>query len=410
MLFFTAIILHGQHIEIGEDAYKAKAIIESSTNDHNGTGHLNQSDSYWNWDVKYNKGQIAEVIQCYSNQYVNGLGDVSYYCKHFMMSDNRLAYTITRFEDIDSIKVTKFFEDNYSGYKIGSYYFSSDFMHYSTINVTGTGQVSIECRKAEWSELSPEMQDTIDQRITDQQEEEQKNYAEKEAQWQQESKTILKTYDLQQHDSAMYDLFIQDLRWSLIDGFKSYSGIPAWSEVGKEKNKYFVFKNSYNALFRINYQSSLSSDSRYFLLPAVNTFKDQNHFEMVHGSDTTCDFLKYASPSLPSIKKDSFYVMTDARVMDINVNYIKGITHIKIEKGTVAYRKFTPPPGIVNLLSDSLKGLRNGLYEIKYEAGTVMDSSFIHTEQIKMQTVGGKVARTAGALILLWFLTILNDE
>ncbi len=406
-IFLNSLIVCGQRIEIGQDANQIKSAVESSVNDHNKSDDGgNSSNSYWNWDVKYNYDTITEVIQCYSNQYLAGLGTVSYYCKHYVMQDGRLAYTITQFEDMDSVQVKKYFEANYRENKIGDLFFSENFTHYSIIYADNKGNAIIECHKAGENEMPPEMQAEIEKRLKEQQEAKRVNMEETEAKKQREIKS--KTYDLEVYDSAAYDLFINDLRQSLIEGLKSYSSFPEWAQIENESKKCFTFSSSYEASFKLVDRSIENAGNGYLLLPVINNFASDNHFVLISGDDNACSFLKYASPSLPTINYKGYNVMTDAGVKDIDVFYIKGITHIKIKDGVVTYKKYLPPAEIQESLSQKLKTLSNGLYHVKYKTGKVMGQSFITTENEKMVTTGGRILRVTGAIVFLSILFILN--
>lgn len=92
--------------------------------------------------------------------------------------------------------------------------------------------------------------------------------------------------------------------------------------------------------------------------------------------------------------------MTDARITDIDVLFMKGITRVKIRDGKVNYRKNNPPPEIRSSITKDLKKLENGLYDIKYESGIVMDSTFTITEPTSKSTVGGSIFTVIGIAIM----------
>jgi hypothetical protein len=83
------------------------------------------------------------------------------------------------------------------------------------------------------------------------------------------------------------------------------------------------------------------------------------------------------------------------------MDYIKGITTLKIKNGVISFKKNAPPTEYQSALSDKLKTEKNGLYIVKYEAGKVMDSQFVNTEIKKAKSVAGKILKTTGTILLI---------
>ncbi len=410
LLLLNVLHLRGQSIEIGQDVNEVVKIIEWMTERHNMIHHDPGRKTYWNWDIVSYSDKIYEVVQCFSNEYVSGLGNINYYCKHYVFKSERLSYTSTRFIDVDSVTINKYLEDNYGKYKIGRYYFSNDYNYYSEMKIRPSGFVAVEWRRAEWNDLTPEMQDSINTRLAKEREVGDMPPVTNPSRSQKENEIKSKTYDLQVHDSAAYNLFIDDLRKSLIDGLKQNTVFPDWDSIATQSEKYFIFKGRYNALYRTFDESKLNTDIKYQFIPDDGVFADRSYFRLIDGNDTACDFLQYYSPPLPPIKIEGYNVMTDARVDSISINYVRGITHVKVIDGEVKYRKYSPPVEIRLLTNEKLKKLEDGLYEVKYEVGTVMDSTFVTIEQQRMSTVGGTIIATTGIIIMSAIFYMGNSE
>lgn len=155
-----------QTIEIGQSAEEIKHLIEWTTKDHNKPDtYGNRSNSRWTWDVIYQNGQIVDVIQCYRNQYLIDFGAVADYCKHYMMENSKLAYILTQFENISLEKLQLNYNSEYSNNKIGKYYFSDDYEHYSQLYLANNGLATIEWRKTVISELSIDVQSTVKSKL-----------------------------------------------------------------------------------------------------------------------------------------------------------------------------------------------------------------------------------------------------
>lgn len=81
MFFLTTSF--GQTIQIGQDAREIKQIIEYITRSRTGyDSHGNYKGNNVVWDVKYYNGEISEIIQCYSRQYLNDFRIEADFCKH----------------------------------------------------------------------------------------------------------------------------------------------------------------------------------------------------------------------------------------------------------------------------------------------------------------------------------------
>ncbi|MCX6351499.1 MAG: WG repeat-containing protein [Bacteroidetes bacterium] len=157
----------GQTIEVGQSAEQIKGLIEWTTKDHNKPDtYGNKSSSYWTWDVKYNNGQITDVVQCYQKQYLLDLRTTADYCKHYIMDKSKLAYVLTQFENISVEKITENYNTNSMNKKIGGLYFSENYEYYSKIYLSTNGLATVEWRKTVVSELPASIQSSVSSKLT----------------------------------------------------------------------------------------------------------------------------------------------------------------------------------------------------------------------------------------------------
>ncbi len=154
----TAIILqtlsvaHGQTIEIGQDANYVKQLIEWSTRQRTGyDSYGNSKGNNVDWDVKYYNGQVSEVIQCYSQQYLIDFRTVADFCKHYIMENGKLAYVLTQYENISVSKLKEYYDRSYSDKKAGDLYFSDDYKNYSKIYLHQNGLATVKWAAAKQS-------------------------------------------------------------------------------------------------------------------------------------------------------------------------------------------------------------------------------------------------------------------
>jgi hypothetical protein len=397
----------GQTIEIGQDAKEVKQIIQWSTQQRTGyDSYGNSKGNNVTWDAKYNNGQITDVIQCYSNQYLIDFRVSANFCKHYVMEYGQLAYVLTQYEDVSTEQLTEFYENNYGEYKSGKFYFSDDYKHYSKIYLANNGYATVEWRKTEPNELPADLKTKIANKLKAEQEAEAKRIKEEEERKQKEKEIKSKTYDLKEYDNSKYNSFVNNLRNSLIERLKSNSSFPDYYKIEQESQKYFRFKNTYSAYYKLVDYSRESVDYGYYIAAGSNDVRSENKFTLVSGDDNSCQFIKYASPSLPTISYKGYTVMTEASVENITVDYTKGITNVKIKNGVVTYKKHLPPTDIQSLISEKIKSEPNGLYQVKYEVGQVMGDSFVTTENTKIKSTAGKILKTTGTILLVGAILI----
>lgn len=401
-IFLSISTVFGQTIEIGQDANQIKQLIQWSTQQK--TGYDSYGKSLGNnviWDAKYNNGQITDVIQCYSDQYLIDFRTVANFCYHYVMEYGQLAYVLTQYEDVSTEKLTEFYENNYSDYKSGEFYFSDDYQHYSKIYLANNGYATIEWRKTKPDELPADLQIKISNKLKAEQEAEAKKIREEEEQKQKEKEIKSKTYNLKEFDIEKYHSFENSLRHSLLNHLKSNTSFPDFNQIENQNEKFFVFKNTYSAYFKLVDYSKESTNYGNLTVVGSKDVRSENKFTLVSGDDNSCQFLKYSSHSLPTIVYKGYTVMTEANIENITVDYTKGITNVKIKNGVVVYKKHLPPTDIQSLLSEKLKNEPNGLYQVKYEVGQVMGDSFVTTEKTKIKSIAGKILKSTAIVLLV---------
>jgi hypothetical protein len=365
-------IAHGQ-IEIRQDATQIKSFIEASTIDHNRyDSYGNRASSIWTWDVKYYNGEIIDVIQCCPNQYLIDFEAIVSFCKHYVMEKGKLTYVLTQYEEISVENLKKFYDKSYSEYRDNEIYFSEDYKHYSRIYLSKNGYATVEWRQYESSQLPIGIQRKIDRK----QEIAKKRNQEEEERNQRENEIKSKIYDLADYDSSKYNSFVNNLCILLCDKLKTNPSFPNWSEIVTYPQKYFSFKNSYSANYKlVDNIESISSNS------IGHVFRNTEQFTLLSGTDNSFSFIKSVAPPLPKIYIKGITVGPEATIIGLSISYTKGITNVKIKNGLITYKKFPPSEDMQHMLSEKLKTENNGTYYIKYEVGNVMSQSFITIEK-----------------------------
>jgi hypothetical protein len=151
-------ISFGQTIKIGQEAENVKRLVEWYT--RNSTGY----DSYGNSkannvvsDVKYFDGEISEVIQCYTKQFIIDFRISADFCVHYIMKNGKLSVITTQYENISVSKLKELFDKSYGDRKSGDLYFSEDYNNYSKIYLHKNGLATVEWCATNPNDLSAEI-------------------------------------------------------------------------------------------------------------------------------------------------------------------------------------------------------------------------------------------------------------
>lgn len=388
----------GQKIEVGQDAIQIKSLIEMITQQHNRyDSYGNRANSTASYDVKYNNGVISDVIQCFDNQYLSDFSVVASFCKHFIMKNGKLEYTINQYKNISTSTLIGFYNKIYEDKKIGDYYFSNDFEYYSKIYLAKNKLATVEWRKTEPKMLSLEIQKKL--KIEQNTEKERLRVEEEEKIKEQEIKS--KTYDLKENNVSLYNEnyneiiskildYLQELpissRYSRASKPYDYYGdtnIPTFRILAKSKENKYRFKNTYTAYYILKDNSRPSENLGSMIVAGSYDVNQKGKITLDSGTDNSCSLFNHISFRIPTIKVQEYEVMTEATFPNISVDYAKGITIIKIKSDEINFVDFAPDDDIQNKLKEKLKNEIVGKYVVKYEVGNIAGKEFVNIEIVK---------------------------
>ena len=365
------------------DASQIKQIIQWSTQQRTGyDSYGNSKGNNVEWDAKYYNGQITEVIQCFTNQYLLDFRISATFCKRYIMEHETLAYVLTQYENISTEVLKSKYETSYGDKRIGDFYFSDDYQNYSKIYLAKNGMATIEWRKTEINSLPVNIKAQIQKKIKDKEDEKNKKQQAEATKKAKEKEIKSKTYDLALYDSIRYKNLVSNFLTDIEDLLKSNSMFPDFNAIKEQQDKFFVFKNIYNAYYKLVDYSRPSVDRGYYIEAGSNDIRNENKFTLVSGTDDNCRFIKKVSFNLPILLIQGYKVMTEAKINNISVEYIKGITKVKIKNGVVTFVKDNPPPEAQEKLIEQLKTETNGTTYIKYQIGKIMDRPFIIVDKL----------------------------
>jgi hypothetical protein len=153
LILFLSYNCFSQTIEIGQEARYVKTVVEWSTSEQNKSNPLKKAyEPYWTWDSKYVNGVLAEVSQCYQNQYLIDFQMRVDYCEHYIMKNNLLHCIIKEFKTISLEQVKSKYIEMYAVHKIDEMYFDSGFGNYYTFYLDPSNLVCVEYRKTNLNE------------------------------------------------------------------------------------------------------------------------------------------------------------------------------------------------------------------------------------------------------------------
>lgn len=412
VLFFGFGQLKSQTIEIGQDAYDVKQLIEWSTRQR--TGYDTYGNSKGNnvtWDVNYYNGQITEVIQCWANQYLIDFRMSANFCKYYMMEYGKLAYVLTQYEDVSLEKLKTSYDNSYGNMKIGEYYFSDDYKNYTKLYLAKNGYATAEWRETDTDLLPNNIKNSIQAKLKQKEDEEyQKELArKKELEKQKEIKS--KTYDLKEYNSSLYNETFNEIKNSIAKYFQNSSSnyyrssnVPSYTELANGSEKKYRFTNTYTAYYKLEDHSRASEDYGYVIVAGSYDVRQSKDIKLVSGTDNSCSLFNSISVKIPTIKIQGYEVMTEATFPDIKVDYAKGVTIVKIKSDEVEFKSFPPDEDIQIKLKEKLKSEPKGKYIVQYEVGNIAGQEFVNTELEKKTTKVGSGWLLLGLLVLAAFL------
>lgn len=390
----TAIILqtlsvaHGQTIEIGQDANYVKQLIEWSTRQRTGyDSYGNSKGNNVDWDVKYYNGQVSEVIQCYSQQYLIDFRTVADFCKHYIMENGKLAYVLTQYENISVSKLKEYYDRSYSDKKAGDLYFSDDYKNYSKIYLHQNGLATVKWAAAKQSDLPEKIRNDIRQKQQAEAKAEQERILAEQKEQEKEREIKSKVYDLKQYAPDEYQKALSSQRDRIVNYFmrnssdySRNSSFPSFYELEQREIKFERFKNTYTASYELEDHSRPSVNYGSVIVAGSNDIRGTQQFKLIEGTDQSCSLLKSAYIRLPTMKIEGYEVMTKATFENIKVDFTRGLTVVKIKGGEVEFTKFPPEQDLQSVIIDNLKDKPKGKYVVKYEIGNILGKEIVNIQ------------------------------
>ncbi|MBA4283864.1 MAG: hypothetical protein C0432_06200 [Candidatus Puniceispirillum sp.] len=400
-----------QTIHIGQDGEQIKQIIELTTRSHN------RPDSYGNrassravWDVRYQDGQVSEVIQCFYNQYLVDFQIIADFCKYYVMNNGKLSYVLTQYENVSLSDLRKHFNNSYKERKVEDYYFSEDFRHYSKLYLHQNGLATVEWRINNPLNLPSSVKENLE-RKTKALEQEQRRYEEAEKlRLIKENEIKSKIYDLQEYSPNQYKQTLLTQKGAILNFFKNTNNFPSYESFLKEKIKYKRFTNVYNVNYRLIDNRTESQNYGSAIVLGSGSIKSEMNATLVSGTDKDLRLLRSASIMIPRIYIEGVEVMTEATINNLKVDFTRGLTEVKINNGDVKFKKYSPEEDLQSVIANKIKEESNGRFLVKYEVSEIMGEREVKVETEKIARKGIKVLNTVGGIAVLGALLYFGSN
>lgn len=391
-----------QTIQVGQDGEQIKQLVEFSTRNHN------RPDSYGNrassrviWDVKYQDGQVSEVIQCFYNQYLNDFQIFADYCEYYIMDNSKLSYILTQYENVSLYDLKNHFNKSNKEGKIGEYYFSEDFGHFSKLYLHQNGLATVEWTKTNLSMLPSNITKQLDSKIQAIKEEQARYRESEELRLLKEKEIKSKTYDLEKLSSGKYKQTLLSQKNEIANYFNDSNNFPSYESFENEKIKYKRFTNIYNVNYKLHDNRTESQNYGSYVILGSGSIRSEMKGRLISGTDEYLTLIKNASITIPTIEIEGVEVMTEATINNLKVDFTRGLTEVKIKNEIVNFKKFEPELDLQQKIANKIKGESKGRYLVKYEVSEIMEQTEVKAETEKIPSKGGKALKSVGGLALL---------
>jgi len=380
---FAFVSISAQTIEIGRRASEIKQLVEQTSRDRSGY------DSYGNsrgnnvvWDVKYVNGKIAEVIQCFYEQVLYDMETTADFCKYYIMKNERLEVVLTQYENLSLSRLKEHYDHAYEGRRYFSeLYFSEDFRHSSRVYLHENGLATVEWKLTNPRELSEPIRSEI---IGRQQAHENAIYQKEQAEdekMRRAKEIISQTYDLQEHAPKKYEYAEYSQRNAIrryftdISNAETHALSPTYDEVLKTNEKFIQVKNVYQVHYELQDHSWEKHRADYLISTGSKDLRTKRNLELISGTDESFELFKVADILLPSIQIEGYMVLTELTLDSVDVEFIRGITYVKVRKGQVEFMENPPPQKLQNQIKEKLVEDHKGKYLVKYDFYDIMGES-----------------------------------
>lgn len=375
LLLSAKLAVFSQVVKIGQDAAYVKSMIEYKVKSYyqaNGPHTVKM-----NTDTRYLNGKISDVILCYENQYRMDLRIITSFCEHYIMTDEKLTSIITQYEKVSIEKMEELYGKIYGDRKIDKYYFTEDFKHYKILFLADNGYPSVEEKNTNLNELPVKVKDYVEKKLKEAENAEKIKQAEMDKRIVKEKEIKSKTYNIKElndnYNKGLYSRLVKEQQVAILDCIKESAGDLTVDFLNKAPNKYFEFSNIYSVNYKLIDKSTPSEDYGTYIKAGSKKIDCESKFKNTKGTDTNCIYVSRCVIKIPTVYVENIEVMTEMSIDNITVNYVKGISKVKIKEDKIEYLENEPPLAYREYLTTELLKNKKGKHLITYEYINVME-------------------------------------
>lgn len=393
-----------QYIEIGQDARRTLEIVKYTTKSKSGfDSYGNSKGNNVSYDVKYNDGQISEILQCFENQYLIDFRIKASYCDHYIVHDGIYDHKITQYENISTQKLKALFDNSYGETKMGNLYFTEDYEYYREIYQHNNGLASIALAKTKIEDMPLSIKSLVENKLENRERERLKEEERIGEEREREEDVTSKIYNLKEYDLTAYNSFIAKLRTNTLKQFssKSYNQIVSnFSDIKNSKENYSSFNGTYDLSFILEDNSRPTETRGNVIIAGSRDIKTLVTIDKKSSSSTDNE-LNFKNVKLPTIEVEGYDVLTKVILSDFDINYIRGLATVKVKSGKVSFKDELPKEEIRNGIATKMANSPKGHYLVMYEYSDVYGEESIEVDAEKTKSKASKITKkVVGVLVL----------
>lgn len=379
----ASVMSYGQQIEIGQDAETVRRIIESNVSFANRPRSGAARNTIHSHNTEYYNGRIVTVRHCVRNQFFVNLRMNIHFCTTYLMTDGRLAYTITQYENVSLERLIEEKTAMWPANRIinNTYFFDEEFEYVEVFYLAErNGLATVAWEKVE-SSILLSLSEDVRTEITNRRRIQEIERAERTVRREEEARNretrrleiASKMYDLETYDGSAYNVFIgriaaqisNDIRMTSAISYNAVAGIrrldlnhrglwrdiPTFRELTESKQKKYRYTNSFNIVG----QSGLNPT-------IINT----------SSTDKNASIFGFISIRVPTIKIEGYDAQTEVSVDNFNIDIAKGVTTVRIRNGNIEFTRNIPDADVADKIRRQLSETSNGRYVIYYQYSNIM--------------------------------------
>jgi hypothetical protein len=341
--------------------------------------------------LSYANGKIEYISQCEKNRYALDLKKHISYCDYYIMDANEeYVCHLRQFENISIEELKHNFNEFYAGRIIANYYFDENFEIYYELYLADNKYATSRSKKVVLSNFNPKIRSQIEKKqveVFNKQQKQLKLEQENQKRIKEKEDSIKSTvFDLKTNSYSTYKYFTHDLSLKIKKELSNNDSL-SFPIISKSKLNKIRFTSAYNLHYGY-LKHNRSIDFDYF-----------ENIVFISGNNEEIQSLK--NVDLPLIYIDNYKVHTETKFENIKIDFVRGITKVKIKNGEIVFKKDLPDEDIQEIISRRLINEQNGLYIVKYEVSDILGEKdvIVITEQTK--DIGIKILKGLAVIGLL---------